>query len=91
MRLAKFIDRVEGDELRERGARLLDQHERLRPIATALQAERERRGMSLVEASRLSGIAEEDLVDLEAAKDASVFQLMEYAHALGKSLELRLE
>ncbi len=92
-REAQRIDREETEGIKRMGRYVKARHDRLREIAKALKAERERLGLSLTEVSERSGIGKANLSRLEndPHPNPTIDTLLRLADALGCEVHIRLD
>jgi len=90
--LARKIDKQESASIKARGRKAFDRHQRLLKIIKQLRKEREKRGLTLTQAARLTGIAKPNLSRLENSTSITptLDTLCRYAEALGMTFAIRL-
>jgi Helix-turn-helix len=90
--LASKIDKQESSSIKARGRKAFERHQRLLKIIKRLRKEREKRGITLFQASRLTGIAKPNLSRLENSTSITptLDTLSRYAEALGMTFAIRL-
>ena len=87
-KLAKKIDRSEGERIRTKAHAVFARHEILRRVIDSLKAARKARGLSLAVVGKLSGIGKENVSRLEndPSPNPTWDTIMRYAESVGMGL-----
>jgi hypothetical protein len=90
--LARKIDAEEGAEIRAQAREIFKHHRWLRGVVDALKTQRQRRGISLADLARLTGIAKPNLSRLENSTHSTpTLDTLEcYARAVGMTVRVQL-
>ncbi len=90
--LARKIDAEEGAAIRAQAHETFSHHQWLRDVVDALKAQRLRRGLSLADLARLTGIAKPNLSRLETSihSTPTLDTLERYARAIGMTVRIEL-
>jgi DNA-binding XRE family transcriptional regulator len=87
-RLAKRIDKEEGESIRARGRAVFARHEMMQKLIAELRAARQAQGLSLADVGEKSGIGKANLSRLEndTAPNPTWDTIVRYAESVGRKL-----
>jgi DNA-binding phage protein len=90
--LARKIDAEEGPEIQALAREAFNHHNWLRGVVDALKSQRQKRGLSLADLARQTGIAKPNLSRLEnnIYSTPTLDTLERYARAVGMTIQVKL-
>jgi DNA-binding Xre family transcriptional regulator len=90
--LGRKVDAEDSPAIRTRAHEVFNRHKWVRAVVNALKARRHRRGLSLADLARLTGIAKPNLSRLENSihSTPTLDTLERYARAVGMTVRIEL-